>query len=258
MTRLAGSGVSATAAAVPLLEALDATSYAPPGTGTQQGVILSGSSRWLATTGLDILKQFFPTMGAAVTRQANGINAYEFVGAAATYKVNVGGLFIPYPQRRTVAPLIPSALMRNLRFTYELAAWRSASGAGGVFSLKIGSASQPMESPFNHPGVAFEVSPLGTVWRVRHRKVAGAAWDTDVSTGLSVDVPRRFKFVFDTGPTPAFTLSIDGTAQLTVSGEANMPEISTAVQAGALNVGNYDALGTTDRCAFASCKVEEL
>lgn len=257
MTRLAGSGVSAQAAAVPLLEALDAFSYAPPGTGSQQGVILSGTGRLIATTGFDQLKQFFPTMGAATTRQANGVNAYEFVGAATTYKANSGGLFIPYPQRRSTAPIFPADLMRDLRFTYELSAWRSAVG-NGTFSVKIGSASQPMESPFNAPGVAFEVSPAGSVWRVRHRKVTGAAWDTDLSTGLSVTTPRRIKIQFDTGPVPAFTLSMDGIQQLVVSGEANMPEIGTTATAGPLNVGNYDALGVTDRCAFCSCKVELL
>ena len=141
---------------------------------------------------------------------ANGLVGRRLTGAVAAS--GKAASYFPFPLRNrwTVAPIIPEAMRKYYRHTWEVTAWRSGATALSAFELAVfETVGAPPPNDAALIRCKFGVRSLvgeSALWQTTQRLVSGAA-TTRVATTLSPLVPVRFAFIFDSGPIPRFRIT---------------------------------------------------
>ena len=215
-------GAGAPSALPPLFLAYDevgvsggALSLAPQGesrnngaAGAFWGTLLGGGHGWAAA-------------GAASATGMVGIRRRTSFGVGVGAKTD----FLDWRlgQRWSSSPTMSALVVRLRKFTFECAVSTSGNGP------ELGIRNVPDALVTANTVLGYSLVPAAGVWTGLRRLTTGAATAAvPVLQSMSSIVARRFKAIYTEGPTPVLEFFLDNLLMFSVSGEANMPELSAA------------------------------
>ncbi len=167
----------------------------------------------------DILGGGHGWAGPGAAGPMQGIRARQSNGAGVGARTNL--LDWRLGQRYSLSPLITSQVVRQRKWTFQCAVAANGNGA------EIGVKQDPNTFATANTILGYGLQVAAGNWAGIRRLVTGAATQAvAVLQSLSAVVPRRFKATFTEGTTPVLEFFLDNQLIFSVSGEANMPELS--------------------------------
>lgn len=167
------------------------------------------------------------TGAPAVKLTAEGVS-YEFTSAVNSVKA-ISNAGVVLPLHADPASVLPSEDRKYYRYLLEATLWRVGALAGWPFSLYF--------SNLGYIGPGGSVNARGVQltsrsdinggnWTPVYRRVLGGAITQGLDSGIPGTTRIRAAFDFSSGPTPALSVKINGTAILTLSGSAALPTLT--------------------------------
>lgn len=244
-----------------LYEAIDACGLVYPNAGaTTRGVWARGDVQQQIPTATFTGDVWSAASGGAATGYAdigNGIPGYRHVGVAGI--LSRGSPFAAFPIERkpNTAPILPAAVLRNFRYRWRGAFWRTGTNGDVHLALTNGSVLSTMLGG-GVPGVGFVAGAGETEWRAIYRAVNGGPIITDIATSVPVTAPIEFDFDYVSGPVPSLLLKLSGRVWLSFIGDANMPLANGTDLGLCMSFANLAATGTTDWVAQQRYSISEV